>query len=339
MTIKRTLFNFLSLPLGLLASVALAWLLIKATPSQSNEGWGAIGDMLAFSVLVLGFSLLFFIGWTIKLVYDLFKFKTYQKFFWCNISVLAIPYSVLIYFLFAFLFEKANQFHQRQSVTIEIKQYDSLLYPENYRVINFVRSADSVLLYMENFDKKNVSTIEYAFYKNGIFQTESRGLFDRLCLFKLENNVLSEIEHPDYNDSLTSIGVNILKIEEPVPCITYGTLSEQAYTVIRDTCQPNKSDTLWGYVTDNHVARNITYTDKVGINYILFCTEPDTYNPTMLFIGELKNGKKRVYKINLSEDDRKYFEPRQIITIFKQKNRFYILCHKKAIWFTMEKLS
>ena len=171
--IKKTILNFISLPIGILLSIGLAWLLIKIFPSQSNEGWEGVGDMLAFGVLVPGFSLLFFVGWTIKLVYDLIKFKTYQKFFWCNISVLAIPYSVLIYFLFVFLFEKANQFHQRQSVTIEIKQYHSLLYPENYRVINFIRNANSVLLYMENFDKKNVSTLEYAFYKNVSFKLKA----------------------------------------------------------------------------------------------------------------------------------------------------------------------
>ncbi len=292
--------------------------------------------MLAFAVLAPAFSILTFLIWTAKIVYDFNEFKYNRKLLWWNIIILALPYIILMFFLLSFLFKKGKEAYQRASVTINVNNYDSLLYPVNFYVHNFVRNSDSVLLYINNFEKHNVSTLEYAFYKNGVFQTESRGLFDRLCLFKLKNNLLSEIKPPDYNDSLTSYGINIIQIEEPVSCITYGTLAEQPYTIIRDTCQPNKSDTLWGYVTDNHGARNITYTDKDGTNYILFCTEPSTYNPTMLFIGELRSRIHKVHKLNLTKEDGRYFDPRQVITIFKMNNRFYILSHRKIIWFRME---
>ncbi|MBL7922304.1 MAG: hypothetical protein JNJ40_18460 [Bacteroidia bacterium] len=335
MRVKKTLFNFLSLPIGILLSIGLAWLLMKLFPSQSNEGWGGVGDMLAFGVLVPAFSILFFVGWTIKLVYDLFKYKTNKKFFWCNFSVLALPYSFLFYFLFVFLFEQGKEFQQRESVTIKIEQYNSLLYPKNYHIKDVARANDSVVLYMESNNKSNSTPIAYAIYKNNKYQ-DVKGLFDNLDLFCLKDNRIVPIKDVHLGDSLLSNGVVKVKIKENHSCISYYASLNKSQIIISDTCNNLKSDTIFGFEADNHGARPITYASSNGRNYFLFCTEPSTYYPTCIFLAEIYNKRKRVYKINLNESDRPCFEPRQIVAIFNQNSKFYILSHKKIIWFNME---
>ncbi|MDX2173201.1 MAG: hypothetical protein SFY56_08780 [Bacteroidota bacterium] len=335
--IKKTLFNILSLPIGILISIGLVWILVKLFPSQSNEGWGGVGDMLTFSVFVPILSALFSVGWTVKVVYDLLKYKNNRKFFWYNLSVLTLPYSVLLYFLFAFLFQQGKEFLQRESVTIKVEQYDSLLYPKNYHIKDVARANDSILLYMESNKKSNSTTpIVYAIYKNNKYQ-DVKGLFDNLNLFCLKDNRIVLIQDKGLSDSLLPNGLVLIKIKENQSCISYyGSLNEN-HIIVSDTCNLVNSDTIFGFEADNHGAGPITYTGKDGRTYFLFCTEPSTYYPTCIFIAEIYKKRKRVYKINLKEPDRPYFDPRQIVTIFNQNSKFYILSHKKIIWFNMEK--
>ncbi|MBL7911619.1 MAG: hypothetical protein JNJ41_11235 [Bacteroidia bacterium] len=332
---KRLLFNLLSLPIGILVSIGLVWVMVKLFPAQSNEGWGGVGDMLAFAVFVFILSVLFFVGWTVKVVYDLFKYKTNRKFFWCNLAVLALPYSFLVYLLLVFLFERGKEFYHRESITTKVELYGSILYPENYRVQDVIRTNDSVLLYMENNKKYSSTPIAYAIYKNNKYQ-EVKGLLDNLGLFCLKENRIVAIQDESIGDSLLSNGVVTVKVTENKSCMTYYMSINKNHIVFSDTCNRVNSDTIFGFEVDNRGARPITYTSNEGKNYFLFCTEPSTYDPTCIYIAEIHNKRKRVYKLSLEEHDRPYFDPRQVITIYKSKNRFYIFSYKKIIVFIME---
>lgn len=97
----KTLFNTISLPVGISISVGLALLIVKLFPSPSTEGsgWASVGDMFAAGVLALFFCFMVLIVWLIKIFRDIYYLRTNKAFVLVNTLLIVSTLSLILYFL------------------------------------------------------------------------------------------------------------------------------------------------------------------------------------------------------------------------------------------------
>jgi N-acetylneuraminic acid mutarotase len=55
-----------------------------------------------------------------------------------------------------------------------------------------------------------------------------------------------------------------------------------------------------------------------------------------MYVGVLGSAQKKVYKIQLKENDKLIFDENRLIGLFKKNNRLYIIARKKIIYFELQ---
>ena len=107
---RKTILNFLSLPIGIAIICALIFL------TELRHSGNVIADM-SYLLYGIPFIAVFFILWNLKVIDDLITFKKNKKFVLFNVIILLIPYVLLMFILFSY-----NFFKQKTSFNILLKE-------------------------------------------------------------------------------------------------------------------------------------------------------------------------------------------------------------------------
>jgi hypothetical protein len=337
---RRTLWNFLLLPIGITAifllSIFVENVLAKISPISS--------DLPAIDVrsLYFGFGLFvfFLVWWTVRVCRDVLKFKSQRNILFANISILLIAYGIPIVSGIGNGINQAMWYKQRNEILANVESYHSIGLDKNSWIFAIENKNDSLYLFMRA-ENRNVPKTEYKqlITYNSLIQFEHLWLHE-LHISTLTDSIIIPVNN-FYIDS-TTLNLKIDYLDKSCDSISYNMYSRNL--IIENRCRTPEIDTISGFRVANrrgtiswYDKRFKSIVDEQNNCWFAFYTDDDrNRNPDYMYVGVLGSAQKKVYKIQLKENDKLIFDENRLIGLFKKNNRLYIIARKKIIYFELQ---
>lgn len=344
--LRPTLWNLIFLVVGVVGVLViqlfsfLFYYFVEKPSNHSSSDVGVPANMLdGIGSLVIDFVLtaLFIIYWSIRMIKYILSIRQNRFFFVISCFILFIPYSPIIYWSLKKGSFELIDCYDRKDISSKIEHYETIKFPEGSTCVAFEETSESLLLYTLNPKKGANHAAPKRLILNPQSPLERQLYFHSLDVYSLTDTKLNLRSNPTLDTFSNSSNVLILNTKLPtINCNVYhGNIENRSLILVNDCL--SKQDTISGYkVFDRSNSPNRGYrfhVDTENNYWFLFYTEPRNEEIKNLYICMIDSLNHNIYQIPLKEEDKDIFESDLIITLYKIKDKFYIISTNKILYF------
>lgn len=328
---KRLIWNFLLLPLLLLAAIVIATLLgflLSLLPHRDSQDafvgggyeWYALPIAISLAIIVM-------VGWTIRIVRDIIAHKKNGKAVILNSLFLLLAYFPVYTFAIKNVILRAGWYYQRRSVTKEVVNYKSIQLEKEYRIRGFLKKEDTTYLFVT--DHTNGYSSRKLILKEASPSGQAEIFLSTLHVYFINDNKLSEVSNFRF-DTTSSTQQAFLKTSLPEKRYMNSFNKKRRELSLDTSCLGNTPVTLKGFEVTSSGTGYSYLVDSNNNYWFPFSTS----DPSVLYVGVSKPGRvHKVYKLSLINGDRNVLTANDIQTISIAGSTVYLFTNKKIIYF------